>query len=202
MKLCPWIIDGKRGEMTSSLGKGLLRIGLLNCSDSAEYVSLSNLSALNGPYMSSGGKVVSLSDACNSAWRRDVATSEIDILPEQLFVISDQFPVIPSWNANVPRGPGENTWPSWHQLGRIRLWGFALGSQPEAMVEPQRLNARPNLLRHVHEREVGLTLGTRLRALNERAQEAQVDPLPRAAVHHEFALPARKGTDDLGSESA
>jgi hypothetical protein len=59
------------------------------------------------------------------------------------------------------------------------------------MLETQRVDARSHSGRNVHQLEICLAIPARLRALNENAQNGQIESVPSAAIDDELSSPAR-----------
>jgi hypothetical protein len=69
------------------------------------------------------------------------------------------------------------------------------------VLETQRVDARPHFRRHVDQLEISLLIATDLGALNEHAQDREIDPIPRAAIDYELAPATRQRGDDFSAQA-
>lgn len=69
------------------------------------------------------------------------------------------------------------------------------------MLETQRVNAGPHFGGHVDQLEVSLLITTNLGALNEHAQNREIDPIPGAAIDNELSPATRQRRDDLSAQA-
>jgi hypothetical protein len=70
------------------------------------------------------------------------------------------------------------------------------------MLETQRVDARSHFVRNVHQLEISLAIPARFRALNENAQNGQIESVPSAAIDDELSSPAGQCSNDLGAQTA
>ena len=69
------------------------------------------------------------------------------------------------------------------------------------MFETQCVDAGPHFGVNVDQLKACLTISTNFRALNEHAQNREIDPIPGATIDDEFASTAGQSRDDLSAKA-